>query len=206
MITVVCTDLQKTELLSQGVSGDVAIEWLAEPTDSTATVYIDLLFDNSPERINQLKQKTASLVFVNHMAGTAEAFPSHFIRINGWPGFLSRSVIECALSTDENKKETEKLFSYFNKKVMWVPDAPGFVSARVVAMIVNEAYFALGEGVSTREEIDTAMKLGTNYPHGPFEWATKIGIKNICTLLMAMGKINPRYHPCGELIKEANKQ
>jgi 3-hydroxybutyryl-CoA dehydrogenase len=206
MITVVCTDEQKIELLSQGVSGDVAIEWLTVPTASTATVYIDLLFDNSPERINLLKQKKTSLVVVNHVAGTVEQLPSHFIRINGWPGFLSRPVVECALSTKENKTEAEKLFSHFNKKVMWVPDAPGFISARVVAMIVNEAYLVLGEGVSTKEEIDIAMKLGTNYPLGPFEWANKIGIKNICNLLTTMGKINPRYHPCEALIKEASEQ
>jgi 3-hydroxybutyryl-CoA dehydrogenase len=206
MITVVCTDLQKAELLSQGVSDYVAIEWLTEPTDSTAAVYIDLLFDNSPERINLLKQKTASLVFVNHVAGTTEQLPPHFIRINGWPGLLSRPVIECALSTEENKMETEKIFSHFNKKVMWVRDAPGFISARVIAMIINEAYLALGEDVSTKPDIDIAMKLGTNYPLGPFEWATKIGIKNIYNLLMAMGKTNPRYNPCEALIKEASQQ
>ncbi len=46
-------------------------------------------------------------------------------------------------------------------------------------MIVNEAFFAFGEKISTIEEIDMAMKLGTNYPNGPFEWAEKIGIENI---------------------------
>ena len=49
------------------------------------------------------------------------------------------------------------------------PDIPGFISARVVSMIINEAYFALEEEVSSKEEIDTAMKLGTNYPYGPFD-------------------------------------
>ncbi len=45
-----------------------------------------------------------------------------------------------------------------------------------MAMIINEAWHALAEEVSTKNEIDTAMKLGTNYPYGPFEWAEKIGL------------------------------
>ncbi len=63
--------------------------------------------------------------------------------------------------------------------VVFVKDEPGLVSARVISMIVNEAFFALAEGVSTMEEIDVAMKLGTNYPYGPFEWLEKIGVANI---------------------------
>ena len=70
-------------------------------------------------------------------------------------------------------------------------------------MIINEAYFALEEGVSTKEEIDTAMKLGTNYPYGPFEWAKKIGLKNIFQLLDKLHKTNLRYEPAALLKKEA---
>ena len=68
-------------------------------------------------------------------------------------------------------------------------------------MIINEAYFALGEGVSSKEEIDTAMKLGTNYPMGPFEWGINIGLKNVSGLLSALAEINPRYTPA-ELLKQ----
>jgi 3-hydroxybutyryl-CoA dehydrogenase len=53
----------------------------------------------------------------------------------------------------------------------------------VISTIINEALIALMEGVSTREEIDTAMKLGTNYPYGPFEWAEKIGMERVDSLL-----------------------
>ena len=56
---------------------------------------------------------------------------------------------------------------------------PGFITARVIAMIINEAFFALQENVSSKEEIDTAMRLGTNYPYGPFEWTKLIGIDKI---------------------------
>ena len=72
-------------------------------------------------------------------------------------------------------------------------------------MIINEAYFAKDENVSTEKEIDTAMKLGTNYPFGPFEWAQIIGIRNIYALLKTLNETDPRYKPSTLLEKEAMK-
>jgi 3-hydroxybutyryl-CoA dehydrogenase len=60
----------------------------------------------------------------------------------------------------------------------------------------------LGEHVSSKEEIDIAMKLGANYPRGPFEWASIIGLKNIYTLLKALEKLNNLYKPAPALEKE----
>jgi 3-hydroxybutyryl-CoA dehydrogenase len=60
------------------------------------------------------------------------------------------------------------------------------VTPRIIAMIINEAYFTLQERTATRSDIDVSMKLGTNYPFGPFEWATKIGLKNVYNLLNAL--------------------
>lgn len=59
----------------------------------------------------------------------------------------------------------------------FVKDQIGFIAPRVIACIINEAYLALQEGVSTKDQIDLAMQLGTNYPLGPFAWADKIGKK-----------------------------
>ncbi len=80
---------------------------------------------------------------------------------------------------------------------------PGFISASVIAMIINEAYFAKADGVSTEAEIDLAMKLGTNYPYGPFEWAQKIGLKNILNLLTSMSEQNNKYAPSPLLVMAA---
>jgi 3-hydroxybutyryl-CoA dehydrogenase len=77
------------------------------------------------------------------------------------------------------------------------------LSARVIAMIINEAYFALGEGVSSKQEIDIAMKLGTNYPYGPFEWSERIGLKNIYKLLQKLNSTSSRYTIALLLEKEA---
>ena len=62
---------------------------------------------------------------------------------------------------------------------------------------------ALNEGVSTKEEVDTAMKLGTNYPYGPFEWAQNIGLRNVVDLLQKLSLAQPRYEPAVLLVEEA---
>ncbi|HEX5668136.1 MAG TPA: 3-hydroxyacyl-CoA dehydrogenase family protein, partial [Chitinophagaceae bacterium] len=111
-------------------------------------------------------------------------------------------LIECAaVSTVQIR--AEEILDRLNKKVEWVPDEPGMISPRVIAMIVNEAWFALEEGVSSREDIDIAMQLGTNYPYGPFTWGDKIGVKKIVSLLTRLKQSNPRYEVAASLAKEA---
>ena len=70
-------------------------------------------------------------------------------------------------------------------------------------MIINEAFFAMEENISTENEIDIAMKLGTNYPYGPFEWCDLIGADNILALLEKLSIQDKRYLPAGLLKSEA---
>jgi 3-hydroxybutyryl-CoA dehydrogenase len=126
--------------------------------------------------------------------------PSNVIRINGWKGFLIREQWEVAGLINE---EVMQVFSAMQKQILIVADEPGLVAARPIAMIVNEAYFALEESVSTKNEIDTAMKLGTNYPFGPFEWSAIIGLRNIYNLLHLLSLNDIRYIPSSLLKKEA---
>ena len=83
------------------------------------------------------------------------------------------------------------------------PDIAGMITARVLATIINEAYYTLGAQVSTREEIDIAMKLGTSYPYGPFEWSAKIGLNRIYELLTELSTVDKRYIPAPLLTQEA---
>ena len=82
-----------------------------------------------------------------------------------------------------------------------MPDIAGFITPRIVVSIINEAHIALEEKVSNETEIDTAMKLGTNYPYGPFEWNELIGPEKVYNLLDALSKEHERYRPC-ELLKQ----
>lgn len=145
-------------------------------------------FENKPVFINQVIRPLSEL-----------GYPNNVSRINGWPGFLKRKTWE-VVSND--KEKTRQIFDQIGRKTLQVQDEPGFVSARVISMIINEAFFAFGEKISSKEEIDMAMKLGTNYPYGPFEWTNKIGIENIYHLLKILAKKEERYLPSGELEKE----
>jgi len=164
--------------------------------------YVDLGFENSTERKKLLTTVLPKLVFINSVSWPLTETNDSFVRINGWTTFLKRPIIE-ASANDIIRNKAEQVLVSLNKKIDWVPDIPGFISARVISMIVNEAYFALEEGVSTKAEIDIAMKLGTNYPYGPFEWSEKMGLKNIYELLTALSKTNSRYKPASLLTKEA---
>ncbi len=202
-IVVITNEDLKKELLVQGLSDKVALEWQHEigPVQDT-DAYIDLLFNHSDERIDKLKKLQPATIIVNAVTTTLSELPVGFIRINGWNSFLKRNLVEAA-GADENRKAAEKIFPCFNKSAEWVADIPGFITPRVISTIINEAYFTLKEKVSTKEEIDTAMKLGTNYPYGPFEWGATIGLKNVYELLTVLAKINSRYTPSSLLQKEA---
>jgi 3-hydroxybutyryl-CoA dehydrogenase len=162
-----------------------------------ADAYVDLGFENNTERKKLLATVLPKPVFINSVSCSLTETNDSFVRINGWATFLKRSIIE-ASANDTVQNKAEQVLASLNKKIDWVVDIPGFISARVISMIINEAYFALREGVSTKAEIDIAMKLGTNYPYGPFEWSEKI-----YELLTALSKINSRYKPASLLTKEA---
>jgi 3-hydroxybutyryl-CoA dehydrogenase len=68
----------------------------------------------------------------------------------------------------------------------WARWPHGWIVARVLSALINEAYFALGEGVATPEGIDTAMQLGTNYPKGPLAWADDVGLPLVVETLLAL--------------------
>ena len=205
-VLVVANDAQKEELVGS-INEGMDIEWVTSPegyrSKANFDACIDLLFENNKERVSLLSQLQSPLVIVSSVITPLSEIQEGIIRINGWNTFLKRPVIEAAVSNESVKEKTERIFSGFGKKTEWVPDIAGLVTARIVASVINEAYFALEQEVSSQEEIDTAMKMGTNYPYGPFEWGKKIGLKNIYLLLSRLGKEQKRYEPAALLTKEA---
>lgn len=205
-VVVLASRIQKAELAVDGVK---EIVWVEEENDflrfPSADAFVDLEYVNTPERNEVLGSLLPKVVVVNSVIDTLQEINPAFVRINGWNTFLSSPVIEAACNNESTKTKAETVFSLFQKQLQWLPDEPGFITARVVSMIINEAFLSLGEGVSTEEEIDTAMKLGTAYPYGPFEWAEKIGVQNIVTLLQTLGKTQGRYTPAELLVQETNK-
>jgi 3-hydroxybutyryl-CoA dehydrogenase len=205
-IIVLADAVQKEELSNNGVADVV---WISDEQDflqyKNADAFIDLEFVNDDTRKALLSQLLPRPVIINSVIDTLEETDPSFIRINGWNTFLSSSLIEASCNDEDLKSKAEEAFSFFNKKIEWLPDEPGFVTARVISMIINEAFIALGEGVTTKEDINIAMKLGTAYPYGPFEWAGKIGVQNIVTLLNKLSKTHMRYKPAELMVQETDK-
>jgi 3-hydroxybutyryl-CoA dehydrogenase len=203
-VAVVANDLLKTEWLARGNGKGIEWIWLDAPAPVTgASACIDLLYTGEPGRLQAWQYEPGTLVLINDVLKKDKEVPPNCLRFNGWLTFLNRPVIEIARADKEFTEKTVSLFAALDKTVEWVPDLPGFVSARVVCMILNEAWFALEEGVSTKAEIDTAMKLGTNYPFGPFEWGEKIGWQPVYQLLEKLAAENIRYTPAALLKEEA---
>jgi 3-hydroxybutyryl-CoA dehydrogenase len=193
-VVVIADENLKDELTNNSsVTGEII--WIEDISQlekfPKAGVIIDLLFEI--QHLSTLQNLVRHLVVVNCVEKKLSQINSSFIRINAWPGFLQSSIIEASTLDKNNKPLTEKVFALFGKKLEWLPDEVGFVTPRIISMIINEAFIALKEGVSSKEEIDTAMKLGTNYPYGPFEWYERIGAQKVDSLLHYLQKENNSF-------------
>lgn len=112
--------------------------------------------------------------------------PKKLVGINALPSFIGRKSLEFTVSDQNLKSDAEALISSWGLKPEFVEDRVGMVTPRLVFMIINEAFYTLQEGTATAADIDTGMKLGTNYPMGPFEWCEKAGIANVYETLEAL--------------------
>ena len=162
--------------------------------NTTADAFFNLMEDAS--QITYLNKTNP--IFINSVIDTLieKNHPANIIRFNGWKGFIDRRAWELS---GQLKEQHQAVLNKLKIQPILVKDEPGFVSARVIAMIINEGYFAKLEKVSTENEIDIAMKLGTNYPKGPFEWTRQIGLNNIFLLLKKLNNTDSRYSPCSLL-------
>ena len=206
-ICILADDLMRSEFLQKGIPGGLEIMWADTMkvfySLSDIDVYFDLLFANDPERMAGLFRLKEKPVFINSVNETLAQSDKSFVRINAWPTMLGRKITEVAIADPSNEKIVADIFAELQWAFQLVPDIPGMITPRVISMIVNEAYYALEQEVSTKEEIDIAMKLGTNYPLGPFEWSQKIGLKNIYSLLEKLSIDERRYKPSELLTRDA---
>ena len=94
-----------------------------------------------------------------------------------------------------------RFFQAHGLRTVTLPDIPGGVGFRILAMLINEAASALQEDLATPEDIDTAMRLGTNYPHGPLAWSESLGLKDVLAGLQGLHHElgDDRYRPQGLL-------
>jgi 3-hydroxybutyryl-CoA dehydrogenase len=111
-------------------------------------------------------------------------------------------IVRTPATSEETYQIVKRLALEMGKSPITVTDRPCFITSRLIQTLINEAIFCLYEGVSTREEIDMALKLGMNHPMGPLELADFIGLDVVLSMQQALydGFKEPKYRPCPLLV------
>lgn len=212
-VLVVGSEAQWAEF--QGKFGENAhdLSFLGEVTPShealaDAQLVVDYTVAESPENI-ELYQGHSHLVLMIDAPKVSLAGLRFYlgeldftlVGFNGLPGMVNRSLMEVSLLHEADAGTVEKVLNDLGTDHRIVEDRVGMVTPRIVCMIINEAFYTVQEGTASPEDIDQGMKLGTNYPQGPFEWCEEIGIENVYELLEAMYEDTKeeRYKVCPAL-------
>jgi 3-hydroxybutyryl-CoA dehydrogenase len=155
-------------------------------------VIFDFLIHQHPDAFKDYGTGTA-IVFVNtcyitlaRLARNHRQQRATIFGFNGFPTLFNREFLEVSILNSADAAILENVCGKLKTKYLQVDDRVGMVTPRVICMIINEAYNTVQEGTATREDIDLAMRLGTKYPYGPFEWCSRIGLQDVYELLEAV--------------------
>ena len=184
----------------------------AAKAGTTADAVFDFVSPHNPAHLAEYTAEPPMVVFLESSCSRLSSLAGHtgkskgqIFGFCGLPTFLNRPVLEVSLLPESNRELLASTCSSLATPFEIVADQPGMVTPRIIAMIINEAYITLEEGTATREDIDLAMKLGTNYPYGPFEWADRIGLSNVVSILESSYRDtgDERYRICPLLLAGA---
>jgi 3-hydroxybutyryl-CoA dehydrogenase len=185
-----------TDLRDIGAA-DFVIEAVVEDAEVKLQLFHELDEVCKPETI--LASNTSSISITRLGAATnrpEKVIGMHFM--NPVPVMPLVEVIRGQMTTDQTLRTVNQLARALGKTPVEVNDYPGFVSNRVLMPMINEAIFAVYEGVASAEAIDQVMKLGMNHPMGPLTLADFIGL-DVCLAILNVlqeGFGDPKYRPC----------
>ena len=183
--------------LEAAAEADFAIEAVVENQAVKAKIFEQLDELTRPHAI--LASNTSSISLTELGAATNrpdQVVGMHFM--NPVPLMKLVEIIRGLDTSDETAETTVALAEALGKTPVEAQDYPGFISNRILCPMLNEAAYALMEGVGTREAIDTVMKLGMNHPMGPLELADLIGLDILLNVMEVLheGLGDDKYRPC----------
>jgi 3-hydroxybutyryl-CoA dehydrogenase len=181
-----------------------------DPADADVVLVGDFATTPFDCRDGALVLLEASRATVTSMAAGFHR-PERVVGYGGIPSLTGRKLVEVAtgLSTDAGAAALAAgFFRSLGRDVEVIRDGPGLIVPRLIACLVNEAAYALMEGVALVGDINTAMRLGVNYPQGPLEWADSLGPRTVLQVLEGLYETtrDDRYRPCPLLVKVAQSR
>jgi 3-hydroxybutyryl-CoA dehydrogenase len=183
--------------LDELAPADYVIEAIAENVEAKLDVFRTLDALTRPEVI--LSSNTSSISIT--MLGAATKRPGHVLGMhfmNPVPLMTLVELIRGQATSDASMRVATDLCTKLGKTPVEAADYPGFIANRILMPMINEAIYAVMEGVGTPEAIDTVMKLGMNHPMGPLTLADFIGL-DVCLAILNVlhdGLGDPKYRPC----------
>ncbi len=181
---------------------DLVVEAVFEDLQAKSAVLKDMDRTCKPEAMFASNTSSISITRLAAVTGRpAQLIGLHFM--NPVPIMQLVEVIRGQETSDDTCRAAMDVARDLDKTPVEVLDYPGFVSNRILVPMINEAIFALMEGVGSRESIDTVMRLGMNHPMGPLTLADLIGLDVCLNILRVLqeGFGDPKYRPCPLLVR-----
>jgi 3-hydroxybutyryl-CoA dehydrogenase len=191
------TNIAVTTDLEAAAEADFVVEAVVERREVKRQIFARLDELTRPEVILASNTSSISITELGAATGRPERVVGmHFM--NPVPLMRLVEVIRGLATSDETAAAVVALAEKLGKTPVEAQDYPGFISNRILCPMINEAIYALMEGVGTAEAIDTVMKLGMNHPMGPLELADLIGLDVILSIMEVLheGLGDDKYRPC----------